>query len=465
MKESQDHLLVIGIAGAALSGLALAAQQRGYRVTGLDERAYPPVSDWLDRHGFTWTRHKSLRLLDGVNRIIMNNELPLEDELIAEAGRRGIAVQSFAEFLGELTRGDHTIAVTGTHGKTTTTALIAWLLHQAGRRPNFLIGAQPFNFDVSVRLDGRGVTVLEGDEYSAFNRTGKSKVQYYHPDVLLITSLEHDHPDIFPTFKDMTDRFAEFVTALPKSGRLISWAESDSVAQVAKLAPCPATTYGLERGDYTAANIELNPDGIAFDMLHHRKLVGRLEAPLYGRHNVMNVLAAAAVALGEQLSFEQIRAAAATFRGTYRRFNLVSRPEADIAVLDDYGHHPTEVATTIQAARLHFPGRRIVAVFQPHTYSRTRTLLGQYQHSFGDADLVYVTEVESARESADEQTVSGRDIAEGVGDKAVFEPDRAALLDRLATDLKPGDVVVFQSVGGYGKFAPELAERLAAQVA
>jgi UDP-N-acetylmuramate--L-alanine ligase len=454
-------LYFIAIAGHTMSGLALAARELGYTVTGLDEPAAPPGSTWLDEHNFTWWRKFKPSQLDGVTAVIVTGAYANDDyPAIIEARRRHLPIKSYAQLWGELTAGERMIDVAGTHGKTTTTSLITWLLEAAGRHPDYLIGVRPANFDTSVRLAGSDLAVAEGDEYRASQLETKSKVQYHHPDVLVLTSVELDHPDFFPTEADYVRRFTEIVAALPKTGQLIAWGESESVTTVAASATCPVLTYGLKTGAYTARHIAHEPTGLSFNLHHQEDNLGRLLVPLYGRHNVLNTLAAAATALSEGLTMAQITAATSNFKGTYRRFRLLSSATDAVTVIDDYAHHPTEVATNLQAAKLHFPGRRIVAVLRPHTYSRTKALLKNWQQAFSDADLVFITDIEGARESPLTAGVSGRDIVTELPMPAHYTPDRSALVSQLKTAAKPGDVVLCFSVSGYDNLAEELAKKL-----
>lgn len=457
----KGHFYFIGIAGHAIRGLALMAREHGYKVSGLDEAGAPPGTDWLDERGIPWHKTFDPAQLDDVTTIIVTGAYATPDyPAIVEAKKRGIAIKSWAQMVGEMTADERSIVVAGTHGKTTTTAFITWIMEQAERQPDFLIGIQPFNFDSSVRMEGSTLVVLEGDEYKASDLEDKAKLQYYHPDVLVLTSVEHDHPDVYPTFESVIARFTEVVKGLPSDGRLIAWSGSETVKQIARSAPCEVLTYGLDSGDYTAMNMVFSPAGITFDVHKNNQRIGQLTVPLYGRHNVMNGLAATAVALGEGLSFTQLQEAAKGFKGTYRRFNILTNPDDPITVIDDYAHHPTEVKTTIEAAKLHFPDRRLVVVFRPHTYSRTEALLTEYQASFDQADVAYITDVEAAREFTKEQNVSGADIVDGLQGQATYEPDRQALIDRLSQNAQPGDVVLCMTVSGYQNIAPELAKLL-----
>jgi UDP-N-acetylmuramate--alanine ligase len=455
------HLYFIGIAGHTMRGLALAARDNGYIVTGLDETAVPPGSDWLDEHDFKWFRQYDSAQLNDVTRIIITGaHVTMQSPAILEAQLRGIAVVSYAQFFGELTQHQTVIAVAGTHGKTTTTALIAWLLESAGQNPDYLVGIRPFNFENSVRVTGAPLVVVEADEYKASALEGRSKAHYYHPNTLVLTAVEHDHPDMFPALQDVVTRFSEIVTALPRDGQLIACAESKTVLSIARSAPCPVVTYGLKSGDIRARNIAYLPQGLELEIEQDGDILGHVAINLYGHHNVLNTLAAVIAAMQHGLSFEDILRGAASFKGAYRRFNIISRPEAPVTIIDDYAHHPTEVATNLEAAKLHFKGRRIVVVFRPHTYSRTAALLNEYHQAFADADLAFITDIEGARETGNLPSINGDAIVDGLSTQSYYEPDRAKIADHVAALAKTGDVILCLSVSGHQKLAEELNAEL-----
>lgn len=451
------RLHFLGIAGSTMAGIAVACRERGYEVTGTDPGAYPPVTDWLDEQKITWWRKPDATHLDGVDEIVISGgTLPDDIELVA-AHERNVPITSYAKFIGTLTAEQRSIVIAGTHGKTTTTSLVAWLLEAGGKQPDFLIGIQPRNFDTSVRLGGGAVVILEGDEYKASSLDERSKFSYYHPDVMAVTSLEMDHPDLFKGMEDISRRFIDVVKSMPTGGRFLYCADYSDLAAVAKAAACPTESYG-ESGDWQATGIRYEPEGIAFDVQHAGSYVGHFAAPLYGRHNVANCLAAIAVVLGEGLDAKQIQAGLAGFRGAARRFAFVSAPEAAVKVIDDYAHHPTEIAATIEAARAHFDGR-IIAVVRPHTYSRVTKLLPEFRHAVAQADRAFVTDIEGAREQPVTGSVVAREITNGL-DGAVYEPDRTALVDQVVAAARPGDVVLSMTVSGYEGLAAELARRL-----
>jgi UDP-N-acetylmuramate: L-alanyl-gamma-D-glutamyl-meso-diaminopimelate ligase len=457
MAASKLHFL--GIAGSTMAGIAAAMVKRGYSVTGTDPGAYPPTTDWLDAQGITWWRQPDATHLDGVDTVVMSGGTPLDDVELVAAQERGLPVKSYAEFVGELVADKHQIVVAGTHGKTTTTALIAWLLEAAGRRPDFLVGIQPHNFDTSVRLGDSAVVVLEGDEYKASSIDERSKFSYYRPATLVLTALEMDHPDLFKDIGEIRRRFRELVGALPANGWLLAADDAPELKTVAEAAPCPAESYG-EAGDWQATGLRFEPTGLAFDVQHVGQPVGHFAVPLYGRHNVMNATAAIAAALGEGLTATEIQTGLRGFLGAARRFAIVSAPHAKVTVVDDYAHHPTEIATTIEAAKLHFGGR-VIAVVRPHTYSRVQELLPQFRTAVATADLAFITDIEAAREKPAAATVSAEDISRDQGDQVVFEPDRAQLIQRVVAAAQSGDVVLSMTVSGYDGLAAELAQKLA----
>jgi UDP-N-acetylmuramate: L-alanyl-gamma-D-glutamyl-meso-diaminopimelate ligase len=457
---TKEHLHFIGISGHAMRGVALAARELGYAVTGTDEGAYPPGSDWLDEQGITWFRKPATAHLKGVSRVIITGSIPPDHPEIVAARQRKIPVIAFAQLVGELTERARRIVVAGTHGKTTTTALLAWTLESAGRQPDFLVGIQPRNFDTSVRLKGGKLAVIEGDEYRSSQLDDSSKFAHYRPDSLILTSIEHDHPDFFRDLAAVRDRFAELIAGLPADGRLIHWAGSETVREVAEAYAGERHSYAFEDADWYPEHPRYEPDGIRFVLKHHDDALGELAVPLFGEHNVLNAVAAAAALLEEGLSLEEITTGFASFRGASRRFERVSTPDAAVTVIDDYAHHPTEAKTTIRAAKLHFPGSRVIAVYQPHTYSRTRELLDEYAASFGDADQGFITKIESAREQGSAQTVSGADIVKRSDANLRYVEGREELLAAVVKAARPGDVVLSMSVAGNDFFAQALAKQL-----
>jgi UDP-N-acetylmuramate: L-alanyl-gamma-D-glutamyl-meso-diaminopimelate ligase len=458
MAAKKLHFL--GIAGSTMAGIARAAIGLGYEVTGTDVAAYPPTSNWLDAQGIRWWRQPDAAHLEGVDMVIISGGTTTDDVELVAAKDRAIPIKSYAEFIGELVVTKRQIVVAGTHGKTTTSALIAWLLEVAGRHPDFLIGIPPRNFDTSVRLSDSPVMVLEGDEYKASVIDEHSKLSYYHPSVLVATSLEMDHPDLFKSVGEIQQRFAEVASAMPPNGLFLYAAGMAELAKVAEAATGKVESYG-ESGDWQATGVRFEPTGVAFEVQHRGQHIGHFAVPLYGRHNIQNALAAIAVAKTEGVAAEVIQDGLARFAGAARRFEVVSAPGAAVTVIDDYAHHPTEIATTIEAAKLHF-NTQVIAVVRPHTYSRVAELLPQYREAVQTADLAVVVPIEGAREGHSETTVSAEDITRDNGSTVVYAPDRDAAIKQVVAAAKPGDVVLSMTVSGYDGLAAALASQLTA---
>lgn len=443
-----------------MRGVALAARELGYTVTGTDPGAGPPATTWLKEQGLTCWEAADPAHLAGVDKVIISGHTQADDPEVAAATERGIPIQSFAAFVGEFTTPARTIVVAGTHGKTTTASLLAWIFDYAGRNPDYLIGIKPHNFASSVRLTGAPLAILEGDEYRASQLENVSKFTYYHPDVLVLTSIEMDHPDFFKNISDVTARFADLAGGLPEDGRLVYWGEHRRVQTVAKKTTARRSSYGFHGTDWQPAKVSFTPEGLQFLLTDEHQAYGELTVPLFGRHNVLNTLAAAAVALGEGVTMPRLQRAVASFKGASRRFEFVSDKHADVRVIDDYAHHPSEVATTIEAAQLHFPGR-VLAIFRPHTYSRTKELLREYQQCFAAADVAVIAPIEPARETHLAHTVSGADIARQAGDHVTYAADRESVVQTICEAARPGDTILSMTVNGYDGLAADLARRTA----
>lgn len=454
---SGSHIHILGIAGHAMRGVALAAINLGYKVTGTDETAYSPGSDWLDEQGITWYTVPDATHLEGVDLLVLGGGVAVGQIELLAAQVAGITIQSYPEFVSTLIPTDNRIVVTGTHGKTTTTSFIAWLLESSGRKPDFLVGIQPKNFDSSVRLSGGDVAVLEGDEYRSSRLDISSKFSHYQAKTAIITSIEMDHPDLFKDLAAVRERFEGLVEDLPENGLLVYCNDSQVIRDVAARSKAQAVSYGTTDAHWRAVNTEFTPQGIEFDLEHDGQQQGHFIVPLFGEHNVSNATAALAVCLSQGVSAEELQQGAHSFLGASRRFERVSAPHDHITVIDDYAHHPTEVAATLAAAKQHFTGK-IYAVFQPHTYSRTQSLLNEYQACFSDADAAYVVEIEGAREAGVSADITSESLA--VEPNVHYATDRSQLINDLKTAMQPGDVLLSMSVNGYQNFAAEVCKEL-----
>ncbi|GAC1341893.1 MAG: hypothetical protein NVSMB29_13080 [Candidatus Dormibacteria bacterium] len=463
------HVHLLGICGYAVSGAALMAQQMGYTVSGSDEDAYPPTSDTLTAAGIRWVNeHTAANVLMAgrPDLVVVGNQVRTGNPEWAEAVRLGIPVTSEAEFYAELTAGRVRAAVCGTHGKTTTSSLLAWILQCAGLEPGFRLGTTSRDFEgISARL-GRGAFVFEGDEYTTAPWDARPKFLHVHPEVACVTRLELDHPDVYASFEAYREPFRQLATAMPEDGLLVLCADDPECLALGSLASCEVLSYGFATGADLVLRRAREPGGRE-PLLPRLRLSGagidcELALTMPGAHNWQN--AAAAVLMARRLGADRPAAwaeACASFRGPSRRFELVGAPSG-ISVIDDYAHHPTEVAATVSAARGRYPDARLFSVYVPHTYSRTSALLDDYAQSFAGSDVVLLGPIEPARERHLEGTVSSADIRAriaGVADVRVVA-GAAEVIAAVAAEAGPGDVVVCMSVRGFDDLAHGLTAAL-----
>jgi UDP-N-acetylmuramate--alanine ligase len=428
---------LVGIAGAGMSAIAQVLHERGETVTGSD-LASSVYAETLERAGVKIEYGHRAQNVDDADVVVISSAIPASNPEVVEAGKRGIPVLRRNAFLGELTAGSRTIAVAGTHGKTTTTGLIAWLLDRAGHAPSFMVGGMLSDFGTNARAGSGEEFVVEADEYDrAFLGL--------HPSIAVVTSIEHDHPDLFPTPADYLQAFQAFIDQTLDT--LIVCRDDPNAGSLAR-AGLERTTYGLTpEADWHAEEISANQAGGSdFLVLRGGEVSGLVRTRLPGIHNVRNALAAIAAADRCGVSFSMIQGAISDFHGTQRRFETLG-VAGGVTVIDDYAHHPTEIKATLSAARSLFPEADVWAVFQPHTFSRARAFLQEFGGAFGDADHVIVTEIFASREAPD-PSMTGDLVAKHVSHHDVrFIPDLKQAAAALEAAVGPGAVVVTLSAG------------------
>ena len=438
---------LVGIGGIGLSAIARVLHGWGYIVSGSD-RQPSALTERLAAEGIRiYAGHRADQVA-GAEIVVMSSAVAEDNPEVVEARQRGVPVVKRDRFLADLTAGKVTVAVAGTHGKTTTSAMIAWILVQAGLDPTFIAGGVLENLGTNARAGHGPHFVIEADEYD------RAFLGLW-PQVAVMTTIEHDHPDCYPTIEEMRDAFARFAARVGASGLLIVGGEdreARALGETWRRVGGQAATFGLGVGwDWRAEQVQVRA-GTSFEVWHGGRRLGMSTLELPGRHNVLNALAALAAADAVGVPFEAAAMALAEFRGTERRFELKGEA-GGVAVVDDYAHHPTEIRATLAAAKAGYPGRTVWAVFQPHTYSRTAALLEQFGTAFGDADHVLVTGIYAARES-DTLGMSGAKVAAQI--RRTGHPDviyvetldgaAAAVLERVG----PGDVLLTLGAGdGY----------------
>ena len=467
------HIHFVAIAGTGMGSLAGLLKERGHTVTGSDENVYPPMSTALERWGIPVAlgfRPENV-LARRPDLVVIGNAVRRENPEARAVIENGIPYRSFPDALYDhAIRGKHSVVIAGTHGKTTTTSLVATLLLEAGRDPSLLVGGLAENFGGSFR-DGHGPEfVVEGDEYDTafFDKT--PKFLHYHADSLVITSIEFDHADIYRDLAHVEGEFMKLVAGLPREGALIAASGSRALDDVAARARCRVLRYGIDDGsDVEARRLEPGPEGTRFELCVRGVGMADVRFPAWGSYNVANALAAVAVAVVRGVSLEQAAAGLAKYRGVKRRQEV--RGEAGgVTVVDDFGHHPTAVRETLAALAGRFPGRPLVAVFEPRSNTSRRAVFQrEYAEAFADAARVVVQIVPDApiysAFGGEPERLSAEQLARDIsarGVPAVALPDVDAIVDHLAKSCAPGDVVVTLSNGGFGGIWGKLLARLGA---
>jgi UDP-N-acetylmuramate--alanine ligase len=446
------HVHFIGIGGSGLSAIARLLLESGYTVSGSD-RALTPFAEEVRKAGATVYVGHHPRNLTGADWIVRSSAVTEDNPEVKAAKKSGIPVYKRSDFLGRLMEEKTGIAIAGTHGKTTTTAMTAWVLTKLDRDPSFIVGGVVNDLGVNAHAGTGNTFVIEADEYDNMFLGLK-------PQIAVVTSIEHDHPDVFPTLESMYHAFAAFVDLLPEEGTLIVCAEDPGAMALiphVRKAGKDVISYGVQ-GDMTintplwvqARDVKANKRG-GFDFTVTTNLASKtsgsvkvsLQVP--GEHNVRNALAVLAIISVLGLSRKKTAQALADFSGTNRRFEL--RGEVNgIKVYDDYAHHPTEIRATLAGARARFPKERIWAVWQPHTYSRTKMLFLDFARAFKDANEVIVTEVYAAREPKEEFT-SAEIVSAMPHLSARYIKTLPEVTEHLLSHLQSGDVVLVLSAG------------------
>jgi UDP-N-acetylmuramate--alanine ligase len=440
----------VGIAGAGMSALAELFVRRGVAITGCD--ANPAAAPDLARLGVVVTTHDPAHVT-GARALVVTSAMPKDHPELVRARELGLPVIRRAEALGEVTANRELVGVAGTHGKTTTTVLTASALAAAGRDPTALVGGRVSVWGGNLLAGSDRLYVVEADEYDR-------SFLALTPTVAVVTNIEADHLDIYADLADIERTFAQFV----RGARTIVLCADD---EGANSLPTPSSTevirYGITSPDarLVAHTVQAQKGGTAFEVAFDDERLGRIELALPGRHNVLNALAAVASGLALGADFPMMARGLADVAGAERRFQRLGDARG-VTVVDDYGHHPTEIGATLAAARTAFPGRRIVAAFQPHLYSRTRDFAGQFGTSLAAADAVFLTEIYAARERPIDGVTSSlvADAIRAAGGTLAWTGERADLAQALADSVKSGDVVLTVGAGDITKTGPELLERL-----
>jgi UDP-N-acetylmuramate: L-alanyl-gamma-D-glutamyl-meso-diaminopimelate ligase len=477
------HIHLIGICGTAMASLAGMLKQRGFRVTGSDAAAYPPMSDFLASLGIPVAQpYGEKNLVPRPDLVIVGNAISRGNPELEYVLDERIAFQSLPQVLyDEFLRGREPIVVAGTHGKTTTTSMLSWIFSVAGREPGFLIGGIAENFGASfctpscanlaqlgdpafgTKSPGRQF-ILEGDEYdTAFFDKGP-KFLHYFPDAAILTSVEFDHGDIYRDLEAVKTAFKRLVNLVPRRGRIVAWDGSENVTECVAKAFCAVERYGFAESSYwRVVDVSYEPERTSWTVLREGKEWARFSFALAGEYNVLNATAAAAMAANFGIEATAIAEALATFRSVKRRLEVKAEVNG-VTIIDDFAHHPTAIGETLKALRTRYAGRRLWAVLEPRSNTLARNFFqNEIAESLSLADEVVIASVFRAEKIAESERLDVDAVVETLkarGRRARHLADADAICAEVAGELREGDVVAILSNGGFGGIYEKLPSRI-----
>lgn len=455
-----------------MAPLAGMLKERGYTVTGSDANVYPPASTLLSALVISWNEGFRAENLKPVpDLIVVGNAISRGNPELEVALDEKIPYWSMPQTLEELFLPGHaSIVIAGTHGKTTTTAMLSWIFHVAGRRPDFLVGGVVPNFnDKSYGLGGGEEFIIEGDEYDSAYFDKAPKFLHYHPDELILTSLEFDHADIYADLPAIELQFRRLVNLVPRRGRILVWGEAPNLLACTAKAFCAVEKYGLApEMDWCAGEIEWRDGMTHFRVVYHGEEVARVRMPLAGRHNVMNALACVAMSFARSIECEVIEAALAKFQGVRRRMDIKGEP-GGVLIVEDFAHHPTAIRATIEAVRSRWPKRKVWAAFEPRSNTmRRRIFQDDLASALSTADGAALGAVNRAQLLSDEERLDPEYVTAAVrkrGKPARAFASASEIAGFLASQVVPGDLVLVMSNGSFDGLSGRLVEILGKETA
>jgi UDP-N-acetylmuramate--alanine ligase len=455
MFKKIQNIHFVGVGGSGMSGIAEVLLSLGYKVTGSDLKS-TPVTQRLEKLGAKIFIGHQAANINGTQVVVTSTAVASQNPEVVQARAHGIPVIPRIEMLAELARLKYTIAVAGTHGKTTTTSMVASVMQAGGLDPTVVVGGRLKHIDSGAQL-GRGeYLVAEADE-------SDGSFLKLSPALAIITNIDNDHLDYYGTFEKICDAFVEYASRVPFYGCVIACLDDPHVRSQLVRMTRRVVTYGIEaNADLRARNLKVDGGGTWFDVMMGEKTLGKVRLRVPGRHNVLNALAAIAIGLELGIPFDKIAEGLTSFEGVGRRMELKGERDG-VTVIDDYGHHPTEIRATLSALRERYPTRRLVVLFQPHRYSRTQSLYADFANSFRHADSVYVLDIYAAGE----KPIEGVSAELILNDMRKTHASAIALpasegLGKLRKDLRAGDVVVTLGAGDVWKIGEELVSGAAA---
>ena len=455
MLQKRHRLHFVGIGGIGMSGIAEVLLNLGYAVTGSDLHE-SEVTERLRKLGAqVFVGHQEGNLAADPSVVVISTAVKYSNPEVLEARRRHIPVIPRAEMLAELMRMKYGVAVAGSHGKTTTTSMIAAVLSTAGLDPTMVIGGRVHMLGTNAKMGQGAILVAEADE-------SDGSFLLLSPTIAVVTNIDREHMDFHQTMERLNESFLDFINKIPFYGLAVLCLDNAHVRALLPKVRKRFATYGLSSdADFSAQDLQMKPTGVEYTVLHHEKPLGKLRLHLPGRHSASNALAAVAVGHELEIPFSRVAEALGDFTGIHRRFEIKGEPRG-ITIIDDYGHHPAEIQATIEA--IHDSWKRpLIVIFQPHRFSRTQDLFDDFLTAFEGADRLVLTEIYAA----------GEDPIEGVTSEALYQgikrrghmevdfiPDKGQIVKQLVGKLNPGDIVLTLGAGDVYKVGEALVEAL-----
>ena len=456
MNEKKLHIHFIGIGGSGMSGLASILLDSGYKISGSDI-VTSKITKRLTDKGVTIFRGHNENNVEEADLVVISSAIPESNPEIRGARDRKITIIKRAEMLARLMDNKYGIAVAGTHGKSTTASMISLLLEKSGFDPTVVVGGELNNFKNNAKLGKGNHIVVEADE-------SDGSFLELNPQMAIVTNIEDDHLDHYENMENILKDFKKFIDRVPDSGRVILCKDCDNVKGLVKQYERNHVSYGIfNEADLMAKDIELDKLNSKSKIYWQGEKIGELYLKVAGYHNILNALAAIAVARELGISFIEITKILETFQGVHRRMEIVANLNDKILIIDDYAHHPTEIKATLSALRSSWQDRRIIAVFQPHRYSRTKLLAEKFGRAFFDADCVIINDIYSANESPI-SGISGETIFKEVKKnnhrQIKYLPSKDDILSYLSEIVQPRDIIITMGAGDIWTVGQELAEQL-----
>jgi UDP-N-acetylmuramate: L-alanyl-gamma-D-glutamyl-meso-diaminopimelate ligase len=464
--ENVRTIHLIAVCGTGMGALACMLRDLGFEVTGSDQKVYPPMSTFLEQKGIRIMNGYRAQNVDyGPDLVVVGNVISRDNPEAMQVHRMGLPYCSMPQALNHfVARGKKTLLVSGTHGKTTTSSILAWMLYKAGLDPSFMIGGLLKNFDSNYRLGNGPYFVIEGDEYDTAFFDKVPKFFHYKPQIAVTTSVEFDHADIFNDLDHVKEAFARFISGLADSSLLLAFDGDKNIDELIDGCNCRIEHYGKQNGSpWQLGDISVDPPWTTFEVMKNAGPFAKFKTRLFGEHNLLNALSVIAIADHLNISIPIIASALESFEGIKRRQEIRGQKK-QITVMDDFAHHPTAVRETVRAVKSVTGSGRLIAVFEPRTATSMRSVFQkEYAQSFDMADLICIRQPPQVRKiPAGQEFSSGQLVTDlkARGKAAYFFTDTDAIIDFLIGNARPADLILIMSNGGFDNIHQRLLDSL-----